>query len=212
MRTLFIILMGITLAFFPIGVKKLLFRKDSLSKRMLFVLIPASFALISHCVLLFVSNEIAAYVLFSFYFAFSNWIAVAVFSFCTCYTNSEFNSKILKFLIIPVSIIDTLALIANTFSHFFFSLHKIVYGSFEFFRYSFSDLLTVHFVLSYGLYIYCFIIILKKFLKEPFPGRNDLSVVVGHDCRNILIIFLLLSMLFVLSALIMFSTRLFRTS
>lgn len=167
MRTLFIILMGITLAFFPIGVKKLFFRKDSLSKRMLFVLIPASFALISHCVLLFVSNEIAAYVLFSFYFAFSNWIAVAVFSFCTCYTNSEFNSKILKFLILPVSIIDTLALIANTFSHFFFSLHKIVYGSFEFFRYSFSDLLTVHFVLSYGLFIYCFIIILKKFLKEP---------------------------------------------
>ena len=167
MRTLFIILMGITLAFFPIGVKKLLFRKDSLSKRMLFVLIPASFALISHCVLLFVSNEIAAYVLFSFYFAFSNWIAVAVFSFCICYTNSEFNSKVLKFLIIPVSIIDTLALIANTFSHFFFSLHKIVYGSFEFFRYSISDLLTVHFVLSYGLFIYCFIIILKKFLKEP---------------------------------------------
>ncbi|MBB5225886.1 GGDEF domain-containing protein [Treponema ruminis] len=167
MKTIFVILMGITLAFFPVGVKKLFFKKDSLSKRMLAVLVPASFSLIAHCILLFVTKEFPAYLVYAFYFAFANWMSVGVLAFCVCYTNSDIHNKVIKFFVVPVSIIDTLLLFANVFNHFLFTIHKIQYGSGEFFRYSFSLFLVGRLVFTYGLFVYSFIIILKRFLKEP---------------------------------------------
>lgn len=167
MRTIFLIVMGATLTFFPIGVKRLFFKKDSLSRAMLAVLIPAAISLLAHCVSLFVLNESVSFVIYAFYFSAANWISAGVFLFCACYANSSLSKKLFKFLIVPLSILDTMAFFANIAVHFMFSLHKVSYGVREFMRYVPTNFLAVHLVFSYGLFVYCFLLLLRKFLKEP---------------------------------------------
>jgi len=167
MKTIFLILMGVTLAFFPVGVKKLLFKKDSLSKRMLAVIVPASISLIAHCVGLFTFDKLTSFIAYAFYFSSANWMAVGVFAFCVCYTKSDFGKKLLKYFVIPLGIADTLVFFANIFVHFMFAVQRISYSSSDFLRYIPTKFFIIHLVFSYGLFVYCFVLFLERFLKEP---------------------------------------------
>lgn len=159
--------MGVTLSFFPIGVKKLLLKKDSLSRTMLGILCAGAVSLVAHCFILFIQERFNAYIAYAFYFSAANWIAAFVFAFCAHYANCNLSRKLFKFVIVPLSIIDTALLFANIFLQIMFTLHRIPYGSEEIFRYEATEILAAHLIYTYGIFVYCFFLLLRKFLKEP---------------------------------------------
>lgn len=171
MKTLFLILLCVPLAFFPLGVKKFCSAKKLLYKQMLAVIVPATISLITHAILLFTKNKLAFYILSAFYFISSHWIGVAVTAFFVSYTSSKWGKKILKFGIIPLSIIDSALFIFNIFVHVVFYSCKFTFLSQSYMYYQPELLLLIHFIFSYGLYVYCFVLVLIKYIKEPVTLR-----------------------------------------
>lgn len=171
MKVLFLALMGVLLAFLPIGVKKLCRKKNLLSLRMFNVLIPASITVLAHSIVILAQHETLALIAYSFYFASATWVSTSVFSFCVHYAGDGFNRKIYKFIVLPLTFIDNIAVFANIFTPFMFSVYFVRWGREFFFHYLSSPLLLVHVAFGYILFIWSFVILLRRALREPRPFR-----------------------------------------
>lgn len=165
MKIFFLSLMLLILAFSPYSVKKLYGKKDILSRKMLAVLIPATISVIAHCLVILTRSEIVARVAYAFYFSSATWISIAVLDFCVCYGENKFSKKLLNWLVIPLGLVDTLCCFANISLPFLFSLRSVFYGSEEFLRYVPTHLFLIHVLFGYGLFGYCFVMLLNRCVK-----------------------------------------------
>ena len=167
MKLLFLSLMGLLLVSLPLGIKKLYNKRDLLSIRMLNVLIPACISVLAHIIVILASNATVALVAYAFYFASATWISTSVFSFCVQYSGDGINRKIYKFVALPLTIIDNIALFANVFNQYMFSVYYIRFGKEFFLHYLPTKLLLIHVIFGYLLLIYSFAILLHRVIKEP---------------------------------------------
>ena len=133
MKTLFVVLLSPLILSFPFYIKTLREKNDSLSRKMLNILVPSLLAAITHGVLFFLANERVAFVFYALYFISVIWISVGIFDFCSLYSESKVGKRVLKFFIVPFSILESCAIVLNIFVHFIFSLHTISYGNETFF-------------------------------------------------------------------------------
>ena len=167
MKVSFLFLLILVLAVFPIAIKKLILKKDSLSVQMKFVLLPAFLATISHIVTILATNERVGAWAYSFYFSASMWISVLIFNFCIQYAVSGRSKKIFNFVILPIAFIDTIAIFANLWHDFMFSLYFARFGHDYYLRYIPSIFLLFHVAFSQFLFIVSFSIILRRIIREP---------------------------------------------
>ena len=128
MKVLFLILMGLLLALLPLCVKSLLSKKNILSSRMFKILALGGISVASHMICICASNERLALVAYSVYFASVAWLTTFIFLFCIHYTDKKTSRKVCDFLVLPLTIVDTLALFANNFFQFMFSVYYIRWG------------------------------------------------------------------------------------
>ncbi|MBQ9206988.1 MAG: EAL domain-containing protein [Treponema sp.] len=171
MKVFFLVLMCLLLSLLPVGIKKVYSRKNLLSIRMFNVLIPASLSVISHIVVILANTPIVAKTAYSLYFASATWISTAIFSFCVHYSGDGINRTIYKFIILPLTVIDSIALIANIFMPFMFSVYFLRWGKEFYMHYYPSYWLFIHFAFGNLLLIYCFFILLRRMIKTPPSSR-----------------------------------------
>ena len=178
MKVLFLALMGVLLAFLPIGVKKLYQKRNRLSLRMFNILIPASLSVIAHIIVILAKNERLALIAYSFYFANATWISTSIFSFCIQYSEGGFSRKLYNFLVLPLTFIDTFAMLANNFFPFVFSVYYMRWGHEFYLQYLPSKLLLVHILFGYVLLLLSVFILLRRSLKEPPSFRIKYNTVL----------------------------------
>lgn len=167
MKVLFLVLMGALLAFLPVCVARLCRKKNILSLRMLFVLVPASVTVIAHIVVVLTGSERVALAAYSFYFAGATWIAASVLAFCVQYSGGAVSRMIYKFVVLPLTLIDNIVVLANIVSPFVFSVYFSRWGK-EFFLYFLpGPLLVMHILYEHILFVCCFVILLHRALREP---------------------------------------------
>ena len=167
MKFIFVLLMFLVLATFPLGIKRLFIRKDSLLRRMFYVLLVASISLVSHVIVVLTQNETVATVAYAFYFSSATWISVFVFDVCGYYVGSKSAYNIVKFCIIPIAIIDNLAVFANIFYPFMYDVYFTRWFGDFYLHYRGTVFLLLHVLFGHALFIYSFVILLGRILKEP---------------------------------------------
>ena len=167
MKFIFVFLLALVLSTFPIGIKKLLVKNDSLLRRMLYVLVAATSSLISHLIVILTSNESVAMVAYAFYFASATWISVFVFDVCGYYIGSKPSRQALKFCVIPLAIIDNILVFANLFYPFMYSVYFSRWFGDFYLHYIGSVYLLIHVVFGHILFIHSFVILLFRVIKEP---------------------------------------------
>ena len=155
------------LGFLPIGVKKLYCKKNLLSLRMFNILLPASISVIAHIIVVCTQNERLALCAYSFYFASATWISTFIFSFCVHYSEGRISRKVYQFLVLPLTIVDTLALCANNFFPFMFSVYYMRWGRDFYVQYLPSNLLLLHVLFGFVVLILTFVLLVRHALKEP---------------------------------------------
>lgn len=167
MKVIFLVLMCVVFAFTPIGIKALFRKTDVLSRKMRNVLAPATLSVVAHCVMIFTAEPLTALVSHAVYFASATWISVFVFDFCLLYAESRAGRNLLRFVVMPLALIDTAALAANCFFPFMFTLHTVTYSSHEFLRYVPSIFFLLHVLFDDALLVCCFVMLFRKMLREP---------------------------------------------
>ncbi len=166
MKTLFVVLLSPLILSFPFYIKTLREKNDSLSRKMLNILMPSLLAAITHGVLFFLANERVAFVFYALYFISVIWISVGIFDFCSLYSESKVGKRVLKFFIVPFSILESCAIVLNIFVHFIFSLHTIAYGNETFFCIIPSFFFLVYIIFHYAVFVYCFLLLLIRLIDE----------------------------------------------
>ena len=193
MKVLFLILMGLLLALLPLCVKSLLSKKNILSSRMFKILALGGISVASHMICICASNERLALVAYSVYFASVAWLTTFIFLFCIHYTDKKTSRKVCDFLVLPLTIVDTLALFANNFFQFMFSVYYIRWGHEFYLQYLPALPLFVHVFFGNTLLVLSFLLLLRHALEEPPSFRVKyytlLSSLVLIFLSNIIYIF-----------------------
>lgn len=171
MKVFFLILMGLLLAFFPFGIKSLYKKNNLLSLRMFNILLPAGISIILHIIIILTQNERVSLIAYSFYFANATWISASIFSFCVHYSGGRKTRKLYNYLVLPLTIIDNIALFANIFLPFMFSVYYIRWGHDFYLRYLPSGFFYIHGFFGYALLVSSFLLVFRHTLKEPASFR-----------------------------------------
>lgn len=159
--------MTAVLAILLLGVKKTCFNKQPLSRLMFNTIIPAGISAIAHVVVLVTANPLVAKIFYALYFASSTWISVSVFNFCVFYSELKFYKKIFRYIVIPLSVVDSLSIFVNAFLPFLYTIKIVHYGSNDYFRYQASLLFIIHVVFGYILLLWSAFILFRKSRREP---------------------------------------------
>ncbi|MCR4823501.1 MAG: EAL domain-containing protein [Treponema sp.] len=167
MKVAFLISMLVILLVSLFACKKLIERKNTISKRMINVLLPAGISIIAHISVIFVSNYVLANFFYAIYFASATWISASIFYFCIYYVGDRLSKKIFLRLIMPLSILDSILLIINIFHPYLYDVTLKSYWNDVYFRYTASPLFLLHLFYGYVLLIFPIIILIKKIITEP---------------------------------------------
>ena len=131
------------------------------------ILAPAGISVIAHVIVILSQNEMLALIAYSFYFASATWISTAIFSFCVQYSGDGINRKIYRILVLPLTFIDNIAVFANITHPFMFSVYYMRWGSSFYLQYLPTKLFLAHVFFGYLLFVWSFIILLQRVIKEP---------------------------------------------
>ncbi len=193
MKIFFLALMFVVLCTLPVGIRKLLSKDNSLLRRMFYVLMAASISLLAHVVVILSNSEHVALIAYSFYFSSATWISVFVFDFCAYYIDSKLNRRLFKFCVVPLAILDSIAVFANIFHPFLYTVYFARWFRNFYIQAATNPCFIVHAIFSHVLYIYAFILLLRTILREPPTFRiryySLLTFIVLIVSANLIYIF-----------------------
>lgn len=101
------------------------------------------------------------------YFLSTDWLVVCLMVFAAGYTNVRPPSKLPRYIICFLAIVDSVSFIFNTFTHHMFDLKRMTDVGMGYWNIQLKPLHSVHRVFVYGLVLYSLCILLYRLVKAP---------------------------------------------